>query len=114
MGMPQMGGMGAAPPQPPELQAQQGLGSIANQQMPSGGQSPNPFGMLIAASDAIRAALEKLAGDDPTGLFAPFARQAISVITNGVAAVTSAPQAVPSEMSMPGPPPGAPPGTPLA
>ena len=99
-------GMPFAPPQPEMQQAQQGLGPVANRNMPP----PNAHGVLLASADAIRSVLEKMSGEEPG--FAPFARQALSAIASGVSAVMSAPASeLPQEMPQ-SPPPGGP-GVPL-
>lgn len=104
MGMPPGMPLGAAPPQPEMQQAQQGLGPVADRNMPSG--PPNPNGVLLASADAIRSVLEKMAGENPG--FAPFARAAVAAITNGVSAVMNAPApGLPSDLPTP-PPPGGP------
>ncbi len=105
-----MGGMqmpiGAAPPQPPDVMAQQGLGQVAARNMPP----PNAHALLQSKADAVRTVLEGMAADDPG--FAPYARAAVASITNGVSAVMSAPApALPEQMPV-GPPP-MPPGPPL-
>lgn len=109
--------IGAAPPQPPDIQGQMGagpgLGAIAQRQpgMAPGDQgqgNPNPHGALLAQANAVKSVLEAMAGDEPG--FAPFARQAIASITNGVSAVSAAPgpQGLPAELA------GTPPGIPQA
>jgi hypothetical protein len=109
-----MPGIGAAPPLPPDVTGQMGaaggLGSVADRQQAAGpdqGQGqPNPHGALFAQANAVKTVLEQMAGDEP--IFAAFARQAISAITNGVSAVSSAPmsQNMPPELAE------APPGIP--
>lgn len=103
--------IGQAPPQPPDITGQMGgggqgpgaMGQIASQQQ--GSPTANPHGAIFASANAVQAVLEQMAGDEP--VFAPFARQAISAITNGVTAVGSAPAAaLPPELA------GAPPGIP--
>lgn len=106
MGMP-------GPPPPPEQMAQMGmpappgapgLAPVAKAQM----AATNPHGQLFAQADAVRSVLEQMSKTEPG--FAPFARQAVSAITNGLSAVASAPPpGLPEEL------PGvAPPGVPLA
>lgn len=103
-------GIGAAPPQPPEITGQMGAGqnpglsSVANRQQQAGpgmeqGQSANPHGALFAQANAIKTVLEQMAGDEPG--FAPFARAAVAAITNGVSAVSASPmaQALPPELA---------------
>ena len=115
--------LGAVPPQPPDVMGQMGggpnpgLGSVAaRQQQAAGpdqgaqppGQNANPHGALFAQANAVKTVLEQMAGDEPG--FAPFARAAISAITNGVSAVSASPmtQALPPELA------SAPPGIPAA
>lgn len=113
--------LGAAPPQPPDVMGQMGAGSnpglssIAARQQQAGGpdqqgQAPtaNPHGAMFAQANAVKTVLEQMAGDEPG--FAPFARAAISAITNGVSAVSASPmaQALPPELAQ------APPGIPAA
>lgn len=100
--------LGQAPPQPPGVQGQMGagpgLGPVAGNIMDQT-QNANPHGALLAQASAVQAVLEQMAGQEPG--FAPFARQAISAITNGVSAVSSAPpQNLPPELA------AAPPGIP--
>lgn len=114
--------LGAVPPQPPEVMGQMGAGPNAGlqsvaarqQQAPGAegdqaqGQAANPHGALFAQANAVKTVLEQMAGDEPG--FAPFARAAISAITNGVSAVSASPmaQALPPELA------SAPPGIPMA
>ena len=91
-----------------------GLGAVAarnqaggapDQGQDQGGQA-NPHGALFAQANAVKTVLEQMAGDEPG--FAPFARQAIAAIANGVTAVCAAPapQTLPPELA------SAPPGIP--
>jgi hypothetical protein len=109
--------LGQAPPVPPEVSGQMGagpgpmgMGSIASRQpgMAPGSESPNPHGSLFAQANAVQAVLEQMAGAEP--VFAPFARAAMSAISNGVSAVSAAPapQALPQGLA--GEPPGIPGG----
>ena len=80
-------------------QNNQPYGSIPVQSVP---EQPgmNPYGELMASASAIQTVLEQMASAEPG--FSPYARQAIEVITNGLAALTQAPQAasaLPYEMS---------------
>lgn len=108
--------VGAAPPVPPEVQAQMGggpgVGPIAQQGMAPNDGSPNPNGALFAQAKAVKDVLEQMAG--LSDVFAPFARQAVSAIAQGVSAVSAAPasQALPPELAAA--PPGMPSGPPLA
>jgi hypothetical protein len=109
--------LGQAPPQPPDVTGQMGAGPgpgpmgpiAARQQAASEGQA-NPHGALMSQASAVKAVLEQMAELEEG--FAPFARQAIQVITNGVSAVSAAPppSALPPEMSQA--PPGIPGATP--
>jgi len=104
-----------APPLPPDVSTQMGAGSdwggglsaIAQQNEPYGNipmqpepqQNTNPYGDLMSQASAIQTVLEQMASAEPG--FSPFARQAIESITNGLAALSSAPQAssaLPPEM----------------
>jgi hypothetical protein len=102
--------LGQAPPPPPDVSGQMGagpMGQIAGQNMAPGSQNPNPHGQLLAQANAIQAVLEQMANQESG--FAPFARQAMSAITNGVSAVSAAPSpSLPPELS--GTPPGIPTG----
>jgi hypothetical protein len=110
-------GIGAAPPMAPDVSAQMGggapgLSAVADRQQaaagPDAGQQANPHGALFAQANAIKTVLEQMSGDEP--VFAPFARQAMSAIANGVSAVSAAPtsQSLPPDLA------GAPPGIPGA
>jgi hypothetical protein len=102
-----------APTQPPDISGQMGAGPAPGQMGPvaardqaaSEGQA-NPNGALFSQAAACKAVLEQMASLADS--FAPYARQAISIITNGVSAVSAMPPAstLPPDMST------APPGLP--
>jgi hypothetical protein len=109
--------VGAAPPVPPDVQAQMGagpgVGPIAQQGMAGSGEgTANPNGALFAQAKAVSDVLEQMA--QLSNAFAPFARQAVSIIVQGVSAASAAPeqQSLPPELA--GTPPGMPSGPPLA
>ena len=118
-------------PLPPDVSAQMGAGggggysglssiaqgydpygSIPVQEPPAQQGMANPIGELISQASAIKTVLEQMASSEPG--FSPFARQAIETITNGLAALSRAPQAasaLPPDMASAasGAPPVAPP-----
>ena len=110
--MPLPPGMTAMPAPPPDIQAQMGqpgLGAVAGRSMQQQGPqgSPNPHAALLAQADAVKAVLEQMAQLE--NVFAPFARQAISAISQGVSAVSTAPpmglpQELPNGPTAPGGP----------
>jgi hypothetical protein len=107
--MPIPAAMTQMPGPPPDIASQMGapgLQAAADRQQgpPS---SPNPHAAIMAQADAVKAVLEQMAQLE--NVFAPFARQAINAITQGVSAVSSAPpMGLPQEMPAGPTPPGGP------
>jgi len=121
-----MAGMGpqipAEPALPPEQSGQmgfadagagvQGYGVPAAEPEP---QQANPYAELFAQGEAINTVLEQMAAAEPG--FSAFARQAIEVITDGLASIASQPQgqgSLPPEMASSLSQGGAPAGPPMA
>ena len=96
--------MGTPPPPPPPGG---GMGALASHPaQPGAAGGTNPHGAILSQGEAVKTVLAQMARTEP--VFAPFADQASQAITNGIAAVTSSPNATP-EGGAPGLPSGPPP-----
>jgi len=112
----------AEPPLPPEQAGQMGFADagsgVQGYGIPPSEPAPeqaNPYAEMFAQGEAINTVLEQMAAAEPG--FSAFARQAIEIITDGLASIASQPQgqgALPPELASSMSQGGAPAGPPMA